>query len=67
MKGKAEEELERLQKQGIIEPILFSSWVAAIVWVMKPDGSVWVCQPGLQTGRLPIDMGGGPVRYPERE
>ncbi len=37
MKGKVEEELERLQKLGIIEPVQFSRWSAPIVPVLKED------------------------------
>nr|XP_023665672.1 LOW QUALITY PROTEIN: uncharacterized protein K02A2.6-like [Paramormyrops kingsleyae] len=43
MKGKVEEELERLQALGIIEPVLFSRWAAPIVPVMKPDKTVRIC------------------------
>ena len=38
-----EEELERLQKQGIIEPIQFSDWAAPIVPVVKSDGKIRIC------------------------
>ena len=37
------DELELLQKQGIIEPVQFSDWAAPIVPVLKSDGSVRVC------------------------
>lgn len=37
MKGKVEEELGRLQKLGIIEPVQFSRWVAPIVPGLKED------------------------------
>ena len=43
MQQKVEKELERLQEQGIIEPIQFSDWAAPIVPVTKPDGSVRIC------------------------
>ncbi|KAK0132366.1 hypothetical protein N1851_032760 [Merluccius polli] len=33
-------ELERLQKQGTIESIQFSSWAAPIILVLKADGKV---------------------------
>lgn len=38
-----EEELERLQKQSIIEPVQFSDWAAPIVPVVKSDGKVRIC------------------------
>ena len=43
MKQKIEEELERLLKEGIIEPVQFSEWAAPIVPVRKSDGSVRIC------------------------
>ena len=44
MTGKVEEELERLEKEGIIEPVQFADWAAPIVAVLKADGkSVRVC------------------------
>ena len=38
MKKKVEEELERLQKEGIVEPVQFADWAAPIVPVLKSDG-----------------------------
>ena len=43
MKQKVEEELERLLKEGIIEPVQFSEWATPIVPVRKSDGSVRIC------------------------
>jgi len=43
LREKVEVELERLQQQGIIEPIQFSDWAAPIVPVVKSDGSVRIC------------------------
>uniref|UniRef100_A0A8C2FFT4 Gypsy retrotransposon integrase-like protein 1 n=2 Tax=Cyprinus carpio TaxID=7962 RepID=A0A8C2FFT4_CYPCA len=43
MKHKVEQELERLQQLGIIEPIQFSNWAAPIVPVLKEDGTVRIC------------------------
>ena len=43
MREKVEVELERLHKQGIIEPVQFSDWAAPIASVLKPDGSVCIC------------------------
>ncbi|MCY3927857.1 MAG: retroviral-like aspartic protease family protein [Acidobacteria bacterium] len=43
LRGKIEEELDRLVKQGVIEPITFSEWAAPIVPVLKKDGTVRIC------------------------
>ena len=43
LRKKVEEELERLQTLGIIQPIQFSDWAAPIVPVLKDDGRVQVC------------------------
>ena len=43
LKAKVDQELERLQQCGVIEPVQFSDWAAPIVPVMKRDGSVRVC------------------------
>ena len=38
-----EDELERLQSMGVIQPVQFADWAAPIVPVMKNDGSVRIC------------------------
>lgn len=43
LRKKVEEELERLQTLGIIQPIQFSDWAAPIVPVLKDDGRVRIC------------------------
>ncbi|KAL5477033.1 hypothetical protein EMCRGX_G023772 [Ephydatia muelleri] len=43
LKGRIEEELERLQRDGIIEPVKFSEWAAPVVPVLKSDGSLRLC------------------------
>ena len=44
MKSKVEEELEWLEKEGIIEPVQYAEWVAPIVPVLKADGkSLRIC------------------------
>lgn len=37
MRGKVEDELTRLQREGIISPVQFSNWAAPIVLVLKAD------------------------------
>ena len=43
LREKVENELNRLEREGIIEPVQFSDWAAPIVPVMKSDGSVRIC------------------------
>lgn len=43
MKEKVEQEIERLLKEKIIEPVKFSEWAAPIVPVLKPDSRVRIC------------------------
>ena len=43
LRGRVEQELERLQRDGIIEPVQFSEWAAPVVPVMKQDGSIRIC------------------------
>lgn len=43
LKPQVEDELIRLQKQGIISPVTFSNWATPVVPVLKPDGSVRLC------------------------
>ena len=38
---KVEDELERLQKQGIIEPVQFSDWAAPIVFLIFKTSFLW--------------------------
>ena len=43
LKGKVENELDRLEKEGVIEKVQSSDWAAPIVLVVKQDGSVRIC------------------------
>ena len=43
LKGKIEQELDWLVKQGVIEPITFSEWAGPVVLVLKKDGTVRIC------------------------
>ena len=38
------EELDRLQRNGIIEPVKFSKWATPIVPILKSDGSIRICE-----------------------
>ena len=43
LKGKVEQELERLEHTGIIESVQFADWAAPIVPVVKRDGAIRIC------------------------
>ena len=43
MKVKVEQKLQRLQNDGIIEPVSWSDWATPIVPVLKKNGSVCLC------------------------
>ena len=43
LKAAVEQELERLQEEGVIEPVRFSEWAATIVPIVKDDGQVRIC------------------------
>ena len=43
LKAAVERELERLQEEGVIEPVRFSEWAAPIVPIVKEDGQVQIC------------------------
>lgn len=61
LKPKIDEELDRLIRQGVLEPIANPKWSTPIVPVPKPDGSVRLCadykvtlNPALQGYAYPI-------------
>ena len=41
--GRVEQELERLEKTGIIEAIKFSDWATPVIPLVKGDGSIRIC------------------------
>ena len=43
LREKVNQELIRLEQEGIISPVTNSPWAAPIVPVLKPDGSVRIC------------------------
>ena len=43
VRARVEAELERLESEGIIEPVTTSEWAAPIVPVVKRDGTIRVC------------------------
>ena len=43
LRKKVEAELDRLEKDGVIEKVQFSAWAAPIVLILKRDGSLRIC------------------------
>ena len=43
LRGRVEQELDCLERDGIIQPVEFSEWAAPIVPVVKTDGSIRIC------------------------
>ena len=43
LRQKVEQELERQEQEGVVEPVKFSDWAAPIVPVMKGDSRVRIC------------------------
>ena len=44
LRQKVETELQRLAEQRVIEPVESSEWAVPIVPVLKPDGTVRICE-----------------------
>ena len=43
LRSRVEQELDRLERDDIIQPVEFSEWAAPIVPVVKTDGSIRIC------------------------
>ena len=61
LKGQVEEELDRLTREGILEPVEMAEWAAPIVPVVKTDKKIRICgdfrltiNPALEVDRYPI-------------
>eukprot|EP00731_Ephydatia_muelleri_P009139 Em0004g1477a len=61
LKEGIEEELERLEKEGIVHRVMHSEWATPIVPILKPDKKVRICgdfkvtiNPALDVDRYPV-------------
>ena len=61
LRSAVEDELKRMENEGVLEPVEVSDWATPIVCVPKTDGSVRVCgdykgtvNPAIQTEQFPI-------------
>lgn len=43
LRGKVKQELDRLERMGVIEAVTFSEWAAPIVPIVKQDSSIRIC------------------------
>uniref|UniRef100_A0A5S6QMM6 RNA-directed DNA polymerase n=1 Tax=Trichuris muris TaxID=70415 RepID=A0A5S6QMM6_TRIMR len=50
--GRVKEEIERLDKRGSLEPVLWSDWASPIVVVMKKGGEIRICGDYSATANL---------------
>ena len=65
LKPLVDQELDRLQKTGVLEPIDHSDWVAPIMTVPKRDGQVRICKEYKVTVNLVLDVDQYPLPRPE--
>lgn len=61
LKALVEEELNNLEKQGIITPVQHARWAAPIVPVMKKNGRVRICGDFKVTINQALDMDSYPI------
>ena len=61
LRSAVEEELKRMEVEGVLKPVEVSDWATPIVCVPKTDGSVRICgdykgtvNPAIQTEQFPI-------------
>ena len=60
-----EKDLERLELLGVVTKVNYSDWMAPIISVPKPDGSVRICGDHKITINLILDVDHYPLPTPE--
>lgn len=43
MRAKVDDEIKRLQKEGVLKPVKYSEWTAPVVLILKRDGKTRLC------------------------
>jgi len=64
LRGPVEEELNRLEQEGILKKVMHSKWAAPIVPVPKKDGRVRICGDYKVTVKQAIDVDQYPLPRP---
>ena len=65
LKGAIEQELDRLERMGVMEKVRYSEWAAPIVPVVKPDKSIRVCGDYKVTINSALEVDQHPLPNPE--
>ncbi|XP_030847129.1 uncharacterized protein K02A2.6-like [Strongylocentrotus purpuratus] len=65
IKDKVAEEIDRLVKKGVLEPVEFSDWAAPVVPVQKPDGKIRLCGDYKITVNPQLEVKEYPMPRPE--
>ncbi|XP_030850652.1 uncharacterized protein K02A2.6-like [Strongylocentrotus purpuratus] len=65
IKDKVAEEIDRLVKEGVLEPVEFSDWAAPVVPVQKPDGKIRLCGDYKITVNPQLEVKEYPMPRPE--
>ena len=64
LQGAVERELDRLERNGVVERVSHSDWAAPIVPVPKPDGNVRICGDYKVTVNSALDVDQYPLPRP---
>ena len=64
LQEKVNQELDRMQGEGVIRPVEKSDWATPVVVIRKGDGTVRLCGDYKVTINLYLDMGGYPMPNP---